>query len=309
MALLFKSDTDRVDWWKAELGQRMPDLEVRVWPEAGDPKDIEFALVWNMKPGVLATFPNLRAIFSLGAGVDHLFKDPALPKQIPICRVVDPYLTQRMTEYVVLHALRYHRRQPELEALQREARWDELYAPTAQERGVGIMGLGELGADAARKLSILGFKVAGWSRTPKAIEGIESFHGEAGLGPFLARTEILVCLLPLTPRTEGILDKSLFARLPKGAALINAARGRHLVEADLLGALESGQVSYAALDVFHKEPLPPEHPFWRHPRIAISPHIASITDPRTVADLVADNVRRYRSGQPLLHVVDPEVGY
>ncbi|HLI12005.1 MAG TPA: glyoxylate/hydroxypyruvate reductase A [Alphaproteobacteria bacterium] len=309
MALLYKSETDRADWWRQELGRRIPDLEMRVWPEIGDPAEIEYALVWNLAPGVLKTLPNLRAIFSLGAGVDHLFADPDLPRHIPVCRVVDRYLTQRMTEYVALHVLRYHRRQPEFDELQRAETWDELYSPTAEERHVGIMGLGELGADAARKLAALGFAVLGWSRSPKAIPGIESFHGEAGLAPFLARSEILVCLLPLTPATENILSASLFARLPKGACLINAARGRHLVEKDLLAALDSGRLAHATLDVFRSEPLPKGHPFWRHPRITVTPHIASITDPRTVAELVAENVARDRRGEPLLHTVDTALGY
>jgi len=309
MALLFKSDADRADWWKQEIGAHMPDLEVRIWPEIGHVNDIEYAVVWKMKPGVLATLPNLRFIFSLGAGVDHLFSDPALPKDVPICRVVDKFLTQRMTEHVVLHALRYHRRQPEIEAQQREQHWDEIYTPTAQERAVGVMGMGELGADAATKLSQLGFKVAGWSRTPKNIHGVESFHGHAGLAPFLARTEILICLLPLTPETERILNARLFAGLPKGAVLINVARGGHLVEDDLLAALASGQISYAALDVFRAEPLPAAHPFWRHPRVSVSPHNASITDPRTVTALLVDNIRRAEAGASLLNVVDPRVGY
>ncbi|HYB54760.1 MAG TPA: glyoxylate/hydroxypyruvate reductase A [Alphaproteobacteria bacterium] len=309
MALLFKSDSDRIEWWRRELGERMPEVEVRCWPEVGDPKDIEFALVWNMPRGALARFPNLRVIFSLGAGVDHLFADPELPKQVPICRAVDEFLTQRMNEYVALHVLRYHRRQPELEELQRRGEWKELYTPTASERGIGIMGLGALGANAAKTLAALDFKMAGWSRTPKRLEGVESFHGPTGLAPFLARSEILVCLLPLTRATEGILSSALFAGLPKGAAVINAARGKHLVEADLLKALASGQLAYAALDVYQTEPLPPEHPFWRHPRITISPHIASITDPRTTAALVAENVRRYRAGEPLLYTVDAALGY
>lgn len=309
MALLFKSESDRVDWWKEELGRRLPDLELRFWPAAGDRADIEYALVWNMPPGVLKTFPNLHAIFSLGAGVDHIFADPELPKGVPVCRVIDRNLTQRMTEYVLLHVLRHHRRQPEYDALQRAGEWRELYTPTAAERGVGIMGLGELGADAARRLAAIGFKVAGWSRTPKAISAVEIFNGTAGLAPFLKRSEILVCLLPLTPETAGILCRRLFEALPKGASIINAARGGHLVEADLLAALDSGHIAHATLDVFREEPLPPAHPFWRHPRITITPHVASITDPRTVADLVAENVRRHRAGIALLHVVDPEVGY
>ena len=309
MALLFKSDSDRIEWWKRELKERMPDVEVRRWPEVGDRAEIEYALVWKMPPGELARFPNLRFIFSLGAGVDHLFADPALPKTVPICRVVDKYLTERMTEYVVLHVLRYHRRQPELDELQRRAVWDELYSPTASERRVGIMGLGELGKDSARVLAALGFKVAGWSRSPKAIPGVESFCGEEGRAAFLARSEFLVCLLPLTPATEGILNASLFAGLPKGAVLINAARGGHLVEEDLIPALDAGQLAYAALDVYREEPLPPAHPFWRHPRITISPHIASLTDPRTISALVAENVRRSRAGEPLLYTVDARLGY
>ncbi len=309
MALLFKSDSDRVAWWKQELTARLPNVEFRHWPEVGDPRDIEFALVWNMPKGALKTFPNLRAIFSLGAGVDHLFADPELPRHVPICRIVDRYLTQRMTEYVVLHVLRFHRRQPELEAQQRAGDWKELYSPTAAERAVGIMGLGELGADAARALVAMGFKVAGWSRTAKELEHVESFHGGAGLAPFLAKSEILVCLLPLTAETAGILDGKLFAGLPKGAAVVNAARGRHLVDADLLAALDAGQISYAALNVFQPEPLPAGHPFWSHPRIALSPHIASITDPRSTTELVAENVRRYRAGEPFLHMVDTALGY
>jgi glyoxylate/hydroxypyruvate reductase A len=307
--MLFKSDAGRNEWWRKELGARIPDLDFRVWPETGDPADIELALVWNMPPGVLKTFPNLRAIISLGAGVDHLFKDPDLPKEAAICRLIDRNLTQRMMEYVVLHVLRYHRRQPELDALQARGEWNELVSPTAGERGVGIMGLGELGTACAKAIIGLGFKVAGWSRTQKSVPGVASFHGPDGLAPFLAHSEILVCLLPLTPATDGILDRKTFAMLPKGAALINAARGRHVVDEDLFAALESGQLGYAALDVFREEPLPPAHPFWRHPRITVSPHNASITDPRTVADLVAENVRRFRAGEPFLHVVDPKVGY
>lgn len=309
MALLFKFLTHRIEWWRKELTQRLPDIELRFWPEVGDPRDIEFAVVWQIDPGVLKTFPNLRFIFSLGAGVDHLLTDPDLPKGVLICRVVDRNLTQRMTEYVLLHTLRFHRRQPEYDDQQRRSEWRELYMPTAQERRVGIMGLGELGSDAARKLAAVGFSVAGWSRTRKSIEGVESFTGAVELEQFLARSEILICLLPLTPQTDGILNAALFAKLPRGSCLINAARGGHLVEEDLLEALESGQIAYAALDAFHTEPLPREHLFWRHPRITVSPHVASITDPRTVAELIVENVRRWQAGKPLLHLVDPKVGY
>jgi len=309
MALLFISEVDNPDWWGGELARRLPGVELRFWPNAGDLADIEYVLAWAPPHGLLRRFPNLRLIASLGAGVDHLFADPELPLAVPVCRVVDPNMTQRMTEYVALHVLRYHRREPELEAMQREQRWGEAYTPTASERGVGILGLGELGASAAARLVGLGFRVAGWSRTAKSIPGVESHAGEAGLAAFLAKCEILVCLLPLTPATENILSTRLFAQLPKGAALINAARGRHLVEDDLLAALDSRQLSYATLDVFRREPLPKDHPFWRHPRITVTPHTASIADARSAADLVAENVRRLGTGAPLLHRVDPQVGY
>ncbi len=309
MALLFISNSDDPVWWAKELETRLPGMELRVWPDMGDPREIDYALAWRPPAGLLKRLPNLRLIASLGAGVDHLFGDPELPRAVPVCRLVDPYLTQRMSEYVALHVLRYHRRLPELEVLQREARWGELYTPTAGERGVAIMGLGELGAAAAEKLAGLGFRVAGWSRRPKRIAAVESFAGESGLDAFLARSEILVCLLPLTPETANILGRRLFERLPRGAALINAARGGHLVEEDLLAALAAGRLAYATLDVFREEPLPASHPFWRHPRITVTPHCASVTDPRSAADLVAENIRRVKAGEPLLHRVDPTVGY
>ncbi len=309
MALLFKSEIDRADWWAAELAKLEPELEVRVWPDVGDPADIEFALVWMHEPGSLKAFPNLKGIFSLGAGVDHIFRDPDLPPGVPITRVVDPDLTDRMTEYVLLHVLRYHRQQPAYDAQQARGEWRELHQPAAHDRRVGVMGLGVLGRDAAGRLADLGFRVAGWSRSAKEIEGVETFHGRDGLDAFLARTDILVCLLPLTPATEDILDARLFARLPEGAYLINAARGRHLVEEDLLAALDSGRIAGATLDVFRREPLPPEHPFWRHPKVTVTPHIASITDPRSVARQVVENIHRLRAGRPPLHRVDPAAGY
>jgi glyoxylate/hydroxypyruvate reductase A len=289
-AVLFKSDADRAEWWRDEVAKRDPTLEFRIWPEVGDVAEIAYALVWNFPPGELRRFANLRLIISLGAGVDHLFCDPDLPAEVPICRIVDRKLTMRMTEYVALHVLRHHRRQREYEAQQRD--------------GVGV-----LGSDAARVLVGLGFEVAGWSRTAKDLPGVESYHGADGLVPFLNRTEILVCLLPLTPDTEGIVNRSMLAALPPGASVINAARGGHVVEEDLLAALDSGHLAEATLDVFRREPLPPDHPFWRHPRVTVTPHIASTTDPTTSADIVVDQIRRLRAGRPLLNRVDPNVGY
>jgi glyoxylate/hydroxypyruvate reductase A len=311
MALLFISEVDRADWWKAELARASPGLEVRAWPDIGDPTDIVYALVWKPRAGVLAKLPNLAAIFSLGAGVDHIFGDPGVPAGVPVTRIVDADLTAGMSEYVLLHVLRYHRNQPALDRQQRDHVWDMRMSEMrqARETQVGVMGLGEIGSDAAVKLSMMGFDVAGWSRTPTDMHGIECFAGESGFAPFLARAHILVCLLPLTPATTGILDAKTFAAMPRGGYVINAGRGGHLVEDDLVPALDSGQLAGATLDVFATEPLPPGHPFWDHPRITVTPHNASVTDPRSVAAQVAENIRRHRAGEKLLNLVDRATGY
>jgi len=309
MALLFRSSVDSEARWKPQLGRLMPELEVRVWPDVGDPADIDYALVWRPEPGLLASLPNLKLILSLGAGVDHILCDPLLPHDLPIVRLVDPYMTDAMSEYVVLQVLRLHRQDLDYRAQQEAAVWRELAQKNAAERCVGILGAGALGQDAARKLKRLGFDVALWSRSERAFEGLASYAGAAGLTALLGRSEILVCLLPLTPETEGILNTSTFTLLPKGAALINAARGGHLVEEDLLAALAAGRLSAAVLDVFREEPLPAGHPFWRHPRIIVTPHIAAATHPPTAAPIILDNIRRYEEGRPLLNRVDPAQGY
>lgn len=308
MTLIFKAAGREIAWREA-LERQMPELEVRMWDEPGDPAEIEYALVWKPPRGVLRTFPNLKAIFSIGAGVDHLFTDAELPVGVPVVRMVEPELTRGMTEYVVLHVLRHHRRQREIEANQRAHKWEVFSVPTAPSRRVGIMGLGELGGAAALALAALEFDVAGWSRTPREMPGVRCFHGETGFDEFLSRCEILVCLLPLTESTEGILDAELFGKLPQGASLINAARGGHQNENDILDALKSGQLSEATLDVFREEPLPPDHPFWTHPRVTVTPHNASLTDPDGAVRQVAENIRRIERGEPPANVVDPNAGY
>ena len=309
MALLFRSSVDSEARWRPQLARLMPELEVRVWPEIGDAAEIDYALVWRPEPGLLASLPKLKLILSLGAGVDHILCDPQLPPGVPIVRLVDPYMTDTMSEYVVLQVLRLHRRDLDYR-MQQEARiWRELEHKNAAERRVGILGFGELGQDAGRKLRGLGFDVAFWSRTEKTVPGFANYAGSQGLRLMLERSEILLCLLPLTCETEGILNRTTFAMLPRGAALINAARGRHLIEEDLLPALASGQLSAAALDVFRDEPLPPEHPFWGHPRIVVTPHVAALTNPRTAAPIILDNIRRFEQRRPLLHQIDPARGY
>ncbi len=309
MALIFRSEVDRAELWRAALALAMPDLEFRDWEEPGDPSDVEFALVWRLPRGGLRRFANLKVIFSLGAGVDHLLGDTGLPGGVPVVRMIEPELTRGMIEYVTLHVLRHHRRQREHEAQQRAGEWNIIVVPTAPSRRVGIMGLGVLGAAAAAALVALEFDVAGWSRTQKTVARVETFHGEAGLSRFLAHTEILVCLLPLTGETGGILNAGLFAQLPGGASLVNAARGGLQVEDDILAALESGRLSEVTLDVFQTEPLPAGHPFWTHPRVTITPHSAGITDPDGGARRVAEIIGRFRRGEALPNIVDPGAGY
>ncbi|MCS7269366.1 MAG: glyoxylate/hydroxypyruvate reductase A [Geminicoccaceae bacterium] len=309
MVLLFASpDDDPVAWTRA-LRRRLPELEIRVYPDLGDPEAIEAALVWSPPPGLLAALPRLRVILSLGAGVDRLLEDPTLPPEVPICRMVDPSLTRSMAEFVLLHVLRYHRFLDVYEEQQRRAQWRLLLPRPPEATVVGIMGLGELGTAAANLLRGHGFSVKGWSRTRKTLEGVKTYAGRDELDAFLADLSILVCLLPLTPETRGILDRGLFARLPEGARLVNLARGGHLVEEDLLEALESGRLAHATLDVFAREPLPADHPFWRHPKITVTPHAAAYSLPESGAEVVAENLRRLRAGRPLLHLVDRARGY
>ena len=309
MAILFRSSPAATVRWRKLLGALLPDHEVRFFPEVGDRESVEYALVWQPPPGLLASLPNLKVIFGLGAGIDHLLRDPELPRQVPIVRLVDPYMTDAMSEYVALSVLRLHRQDLDYLVQQRTAAWEEREQKNAAERPVGILGFGTLGQDAGRKLKALGFPVAGWSRSAKAIGGFETFAGTDGLNALLAASEILVCLLPLTSETAGILNTGNFARLPRGAGIVNAGRGGHLVEDDLIPALDSGQLSGAVLDVFRKEPLPPDHPFWRHRRILVTPHIAAETHPPTAAPIISEAIRRFEAGLPVVNMVDLARGY
>ncbi len=308
MAILFASSVDDPAAWRAAFAARAPDVDMRVWPETGHVADIDAALVWRPEAGMLASLPALKVVFSLGAGVDHIFADDALPG-VPVVRLVDPALTSQMVEYVALAVLHRHRRMDEYRAFQAREEWHQLPACDTASRRVGIMGLGEIGRACASALAGFGFPVAGWRRRPGRVDGIACFHGADGLAPFLARTDILVCLLPLTRQTEGILDAALFARLPRDAYVVNAARGGLQVEADLIAALDSGRLSGAWLDVCRHEPLPPSSPLWRHPRVTLTPHIAGQVLPETAVEQVADNLRRVRAGHAPRHVVDPARGY
>ncbi len=287
--------------------------EIRFWPDVGRAQDIGYAAAWRAPPGAFAALPNLKALFNLGAGADLLLSDPQLP-DVPVARAVHPDLSMRMTEYVVLHVLRYHRRQPLYEAQQRARVWKGHEQPAASEVAVGILGLGVIGREAAAVLRRIGFQVAGWSRTPQQVEGVEVFHGPQGLPPFLARTEILVCLLPHTPATEGILNLALFRGLKRdgalgGAYLVNAGRGKLQVDADIAAALDAGTLAGATLDVFPVEPLPAESPLWAHPKITVTPHNAGDLAPAQLVKGVFTQIEALERGEPLRHQVDRALGY
>jgi glyoxylate/hydroxypyruvate reductase A len=235
--------------------------------------------------------------------------DPTLPDGVPLVRLVDRLLTNRMTEFVTLAVLRHHRRALEYGALQAEGRWQPLTPPDTERTTVGILGLGEMGRASAAMLRSFGFQVVGWSRTAKRLPGVTAHHGTAGLEAVLRASRILVSLLPLTPETTGLLNARTLALLPRGASLVCAGRGAHLVDEALLAALDSGHIAGATLDVFNDEPLPPEHPYWSHPRVVVTPHVASETNPRSAAGVVADSIRRFEAGEPVANVVDRARGY
>jgi glyoxylate/hydroxypyruvate reductase A len=314
MTLLVAITGWEVEPWLDRFRRLLPDRRVVASGEPFDPAEIRYAAAWKHPPGAFASLPNLRAIFSLGAGVDHLMNDPALP-DVPIARVVDDDLTNRMSEYVVLHCLMHLRQQRLYDRLQAERRWwDDRHQPAARDVRVGITGLGVLGQDAAMKLRVMGFDVAGWSRSPRSVEGVATFSGSEGLDAFLARTDILVCLLPLTDDTRGILNASLLGRLARdgrlgGPVLINAGRGGLQVEADILRALDEGTLKAAILDVFEREPLDPASPLWTHGGVTVTPHNAAMSAPDAVGAAVAEGISRMESGLPLRHRVDRSRGY
>ena len=300
--------------WQQRFRTLAPRRDLRVWPEAiGNPAEVGYACVWQAPRGLLGRFARLKAIFSLGAGVDHILADSTLP-DVPIVRIVDPDLTMRMSEYVALHVLMHHRRQRLYDAQQRERVWREHEQAAASEIGVGVMGLGVLGRDAALVLRRLGFVVVGWSRSPKNLPDIAVFHGEDQLETFLRRSEILICLLPLTRTTQGILRLELLRKLKRdGAAgsayLINVGRGALQVETDILAALAEGTLAGVTLDVFAEEPLPLESPLWTHPRVTITPHNAAMSDPRALVANVLRQIERFEAGLPPENVVDRGQGY
>jgi glyoxylate/hydroxypyruvate reductase A len=300
--------------WRARMEALLPSHEIVMLDEPFDRASVRYALSWRHPPGVLKDLPNLRVILSLGAGVDHLFADPALPDK-PIVRVVDPDLTDRMSEWVVMHALVHLRQLRRYESQQSRCVWeDDDRQPKASDIQIGLLGLGVMGQDAAAKLKALKFQVAGWSASLKSLPDVACFSGAEGLRPLLAQTDMLVVLLPLTPATRGIINVSLLSQLKRdgplgGPILINAGRGGLQVEADILAALDSGALKGASLDVFEREPLPKDSRLWSHPAVYVSPHNAAISSPKAIAALVARQIEADERGEPLACLVHRRRGY
>lgn len=306
--ILFHSEfSDRS--WPETIRRALPEFEVRRTLEGVAPEDVKAAVVWKHPPGMLEPLSSLKLIQVLGAGVDHFLTDERLPKGVPIARLVDPGLTDRMTEYVLLQTLALHRRLAESGKAQQERRWEFIYPAPPSRTSVGILGLGNLGMSCASALSAWGFNVIGWSRSHKESDKIRTYAGEGELPDFLRQCDVLVLLLPLTPQTSCLVNAEFFANVREGAALINVARGALIVDADLIAALDSGRLRHAVLDVFRQEPLPVDHSFWAHPRITVTPHNSSATNPETAISQVTENIRRALSGRPPMNLVDPGVGY
>ena len=303
-----------VSWaglWTGPLAEIALELNVRVHGrDEFAPEDVDYVLTLRPPAGFLKTLPNLKAVFSLGAGVDGVLADPEYPKQVPLVRFVDRTLSSELAQYCVLHVLMLHRQQRFFDRAQVERKWRQaLPMRRTEDTLIGILGFGKIGALTAERLRDLDFQVAGWSRTRKRVTGVESFAGESELPAFLARSDFLICLLPLTNDTRGILNAEVFRQLPEGAYVINVARGGHLVEDDLIAALDSGHLSGATLDVFATEPLPETSPLWTHPKITVTPHIAAISAPRVAAQYVVDGIARFERGERLQNIVDLTRGY
>ncbi|MEJ2409438.1 MAG: glyoxylate/hydroxypyruvate reductase A [Novosphingobium sp.] len=308
MNILYHGARDRGEVWQRLCAEKLPEVDFRCWPDIGDPAEVRCLVAWTPPADLIAALPNLEVLFSVGAGIDQLNLD-AVPGHVRVVRMVEQGIIKGMAEYVVMAALALHRDMPFFLAEQRAGRWSYRHTRLASQTRVGVMGLGELGKAALEMLKPLGFPLSGWSRSAHRIEGVTGYAGAAELGAFLAQADILVCLLPLTEETRDILCRETFRLMPQGAAVINAARGGHLVAQDLIEALDSGHLRAAMLDVTLPEPLPEGHPFYSHPAIFLTPHVAAETRHETAGEVLVDNIGRLLSGQPLIGEVDRGRGY
>ena len=301
-------DSERALEWQRLFAEKAPQVCFRIWPDIGDPTAVKYLAAWIPPPDISTLFPNLELLFSTGAGVDQ-FDLSAVPTNLPVVRLVEPGIVNGMVEYVTMTVLAFHRDLFVYQAQSRQGNWPEIPVLPASSRRVGVLGLGTLGEAVCRKLSGFGFRVSGWSRSPRTIPNTTCFSGQSEMSQFLARADILICLLPLTPETIDILDSDLFSKLPWGARVINVGRGKHLNQDDLRDALDSGQLAAAILDVSEPEPLPHTHWLWRDERVLITPHIASMTQPETAVESVIENLRRHQLGEQLIGLVDRTRGY
>ncbi|NAS13202.1 2-hydroxyacid dehydrogenase [Poritiphilus flavus] len=308
MAIVIIRQDGKIDEWKQKLLEADPSLEIYSYLEEHPAEKISMVLVWKHPRGILANYPNLKCLASFGAGVDFIFEDNTIDPSIPITRVIDPFLASDMSEFVIAQILNYLKNLHQYDSDKSQGVWQPLPYRRLKDTTVGILGMGELGQALARDLVALGTQVVGWASKAREFEGLK-VYGSKELTTFLGQSEILVCLLPLTPSTEGILSRQLFAELPKGAYVINVARGGHLVDEDLLKMIDNGHLSGACLDVYHREPLEKEHPFWQHPKVHMTPHIASVSDIASVVPQLLENYSRLLSGEPLKNEVSREKGY
>ncbi|PZX61049.1 glyoxylate/hydroxypyruvate reductase A [Algoriphagus ratkowskyi] len=306
MSLAIISPGKNPDVWIKEFRTLAPDLVIEIYPQITEPDKVEYAFLWQHPEGILSDFPNLKMISSMGAGVDHILRDKSIPSHIPIVRIVDDKLTFSMTNYVVMAVLNYHRRFPRFQMNQTRKVWDMSYPEI--DVTVGVMGVGALGKDVMDKLNNMGFPVVGFGFSDKT-DFEYPYYTKDRLDEFLKEVNVLVCLLPLTPDTENILNLALFEKCNPNTYLINVARGKHLVDDDLTIALEQGLLSGAMLDVYREEPLPKDHPFWENWKITMTPHIASVTNPEAAAPQVIENIKRSRENKELVNVVNRTKGY
>lgn len=308
MSFLYKADPVRGAEWGRLFAQKAPEIPFHCWPDTGERNAVRYLAAWVPPEDMLSQFPNVEIVFSVGAGIDQ-FDICRLPVHIPVARMIEPGIAAGMVEYVTHAVLGIYRHSRLYAQQQRDRRWQVQAVKPMSSNRIGVLGLGVLGQAVLKRLHSFGFPCAGWSRSPHTLDDVECHSGNDGLSHFLARTDILICLVPLTDDTRGILNQRLFSQLPMGASLINVGRGAHLVDADLLAALQSGQLSQAILDVCEPEPPPPNHPFWSHPAITVTPHIASMTEPAGAVDAVLDNIRRHHAGLPLTGLIDRQRGY
>lgn len=306
---LFHCAWETAEEWLAGLEAADPAIRWRTLDTPGDPAEVAAAAVWAPPRGWGARFPALKVVCSLGAGVDHIWQHDDPPAGIPITRIVDPLMAQRMATYVAAAVLRHHRRLDVYQARQATADWTTLDCPDAQALTIGLLGLGTMGRSAARALTALGYRVVGWSRRPRRVDGIETRAGAAGLDSVLADSDYLVLLLPLTPETDGLIDAARLSRAKRGAYLINSGRGALVDDAALLAALDAGHLAGATLDVFASEPLPAGHPYWTHPRVFVTPHVASLSNPATGAPQIVQAIHAAVEGREIANRVDPDARY